>query len=132
MQVGRRPTQFGACQMAGKCVEDELHHQPESRQPEVIPLQPTSLNHLLVFNYKRPCLVVCTLTDDIFDHDTLLALADGERALFLSPSAELWKICLLLRPLATALLDVTNQVTQCHGRRQFNEHVDILVQALAG
>ena len=60
----------------------------------------------------------------------LVASAARECSIFLAPAAELREIDLLLDPLAATLFDVPHQVAQRHRRRQLDEHVDMVADAI--
>ena len=63
MQVGRRPTQLGAWQIALK-----VPRRGTSCQPLIIPLNPRQFKHTLIFVFKGFHLVVLTLVFDVINY----------------------------------------------------------------
>ena len=74
--------------------------------------------------------MVFPLIDDILDYSFFVTLTARECPIFLTPSAELREIDLLLGPLAAPLLNVAHKVAKWHCRRQLNEHVDMVARAV--
>lgn len=74
MQAGRRPAQLGGQSPSKKCVEDELQHQPTSREPVIIPIESRRHYHSPILILKSFHLVVLPLIDDIVNDGILVTL----------------------------------------------------------